>query len=83
MREEIPFPEKVLQTLHSLCSTTANFARRGEEVAQILQCNREEIENILDKYKSEGITEVFIDNEGEKRYYLTGKGIIKVCSYFT
>ena len=83
MREELPFPDKVLQTLHNLCATAADLARRGEEVARILQSDPAEIEGILDKYKNEGFDESFYDNEGKKRYYLTGKGIIKVCSIFT
>jgi hypothetical protein len=83
MREELPFPDKVLQTLHNLCATAADLARRGEEVARILQRDPNEIEGILDKYTSEGFSRSFNDNEGKKRYYLTGKGIIKVCSIFT
>ena len=47
MREELPFPDKVLQTLHNLCATAADLARRGEEVARILQHDQSEIENIL------------------------------------
>jgi predicted transcriptional regulator len=83
MREELPFPEKVLQMLHNLCATAADLARRGDEVARILQHDPGEIENILDAYKSEGCVESFTDNEAKKRYYLTGRGIIKVCSLFT
>ena len=83
MREELPFPEKVLQTLHNLCATAADLARRGEEVARILQRDQGEIEGILDKYKQEGFAESFNDNEGKKRYYVTGRGIIRVCSLFT
>lgn len=83
MREELPFPEKVLQTLHNLCATAPDLARRSEEVARILQRDQGEIENILDKYKAEGFVEMFYDNEGKKRYYVTGRGIIKVCSLFT
>ena len=83
MREELPFPEKVLQTLHNLCATAADLARRGEEVARILQHDQAEIESILDQYKSEGFAESFIDNEGKKLYYLNARGIIKVCSLFT
>ncbi len=83
MREELPFPETVLQTLHNLCATAADLARKGEEVAQILQHDPREIEGVLDKYKYEGFAESFVDNEGKKRYYLTGRGIIKVCSLFT
>jgi hypothetical protein len=83
MREELPFPDKVLQTLHNLCATAADLARKGDEVARLLDKDPVEIETILDKYKSEGFAESFVDNEGNKRYYLTGKGIIKVCSLFT
>lgn len=83
MREELPFPEKVLQTLHNLCATAADLAKRGEEVARILQRDPAEIEGILDNCKSGGFAESFYDNEGKKRYYLTGRGIIRVCSLFT
>ena len=34
MREEIPFPDKVLQTLHNLCATAADLARKGDEIAK-------------------------------------------------
>ncbi|TRO45769.1 hypothetical protein E2P42_00115 [Candidatus Bathyarchaeota archaeon] len=83
MREELPFPEKVLQTLHNLCATAADLARRSEEVARILQRDQGEIEGILNRYKSEGFAESFVDGEGKNRYYVTGRGIIKVCSLFT
>ena len=83
MREELPFPDRVLQTLHNLCATAADLARRGDEVARLLKMEPQEIENILDRYKNEGFAESFIDNEGKKRYYLNGRGIIKVCSLFT
>jgi hypothetical protein len=43
MREELPFPDKVLQTLHNLCATAADLARRGEEVARILQRDQNEM----------------------------------------
>jgi hypothetical protein len=83
MRDELPFPDKVLQTLHNLCATASDLAKRGDEVARILQRDPNEIEGILDNYKSGGFAESFFDNEGKKRYYLTGRGIIKVCSLFT
>jgi hypothetical protein len=83
MREELPFPDKVLQTLHNLCATAADLARRGDEVARLMQRDPAEIERILDDYKNRGFDESFFDNEGKKRYYLTPKGIIKVCSLFT
>ncbi len=83
MRDELPYPEKVLQTLHNLCATAADLARRSEEIARIMERDQSEIENILDKHKAEGFVESFIDGEGKKRYYVTARGIIKVCSLFT
>ena len=83
LREELPLPEKILQTLHNLCATAPDLARRSEELSQVLQIDLNEIEKTLDIYKLEGFTESFADNEGKKRYYLTGSGIIKVCALFT
>ncbi|MCJ7422938.1 hypothetical protein MUP01_01540 [Candidatus Bathyarchaeota archaeon] len=83
MREELPLSEKILQTLHNLCATAPDLARRSEELSQALQVNVGELEKILDGYKAEGFAESFIDNEGKRRYYLTGSGIIKVCALFT
>lgn len=75
--------EKILQTLHNLCATAPDLARRSEELSMVLQIDLGELERILDNHKSEGFAESFMDNEGKKRYYLTGSGIIKVCALFT
>jgi predicted ArsR family transcriptional regulator len=83
LREELPLSEKILQTLHNLCATAQDLARKSEEVAQVLQIDTNEVEKTLDNYKLEGFVETFMDNEGKKRYYLTGRGIIKVCALFT
>jgi DNA-binding PadR family transcriptional regulator len=83
LREELPLSEKILQTLHNLCATAPDLARRSEELSMVLQIDLGELERILDNHKSEGFAESFMDNEGKKRYYLTGSGIIKVCALFT
>jgi len=83
MGEELPLSEKILQALHNLCATAPDLARTSEELAQILQIDKSELERILDDYKREGFAESFTDNEGKKRYYLTGSGIIKICAIFT
>jgi hypothetical protein len=83
VREELPISEKILQTLHNLCATARDLARRSEELAQVMQLDMNEVERVLDNYGLEGYAESFTDNEGKKRYYLTGRGIIKVCALFT
>ncbi len=83
MREELPLSEKILQTLHNLCATSPELARRSEELSQVIQVDQGEMERILDGYKAEGFVESYVDNEGKKRYFVTGRGIIKVCALFT
>ncbi len=83
MGQELPLSEKILQTLHNLCATSPDLARRSEELSQVMQVDIYELERILDDYKRQGFAESFTDNEGKKRYYLTGSGIIKICAIFT
>jgi hypothetical protein len=83
MTQELPLSEKILQTLHNLCATAPDLARKSEELSQVLGVDLAELERILDDYKRGGFAESFVDNEGKKRYYLTGSGIIKVCALFT
>ncbi|MEM0057394.1 MAG: hypothetical protein QXG58_01610 [Candidatus Bathyarchaeia archaeon] len=83
MREDLPISEKILQTLHNLCATAPDLARKSEELAQVLQLDVADVERILDEYSCEGYVESFADSQGRKWYYLTGRGIIKVCALFT
>ncbi len=83
MRDELPFPDDVLQTLHNLCATAADLAKTGNEVGVFMQKDQYQIEKVLDNYQEEGFTESYVDSAGKKRYYLNAKGIIKVCSLFT
>jgi DNA-binding PadR family transcriptional regulator len=81
--QELPLSEKILQTLHNLCATAPDLARKSEELSQVMSIDINELEKILDNFQAEGFAKSFIDNEGKKRYYLTGSGIIKVCALFT
>lgn len=69
--------------MHNLCATYPDMAKKADELAQVLQIDLGEVDNILGKHESEGYATSFTDNEGNKRYYLTGVGIIRVCSLFT
>ena len=81
--QELPLSEKILQTLHNLCATAPDLARKSEELSQVMSIDISELEKILDNFQAEGFALSFTDNEGKKRYYLTGSGIIKVCALFT
>jgi len=83
MREDLPFADRVLQTLHNMCAIAANLARPADDVANMMQRDNFEVESILDNYRNEGFAEYLTSGEGKKLYYLNAKGIIKVCSLFT
>ena len=80
---EFPLPEMVLMTLHNLCATYEELAKKPNELTEYLRVDLSEIERILSIYQSEGYVKSLVDSEGNRRYYLTGAGIIKVCSSFT
>jgi len=69
--------------LHNLCATDPEMAKKSDELAEVLQVDKHEVDNLLARHESEGYTKSFTDNEENKRHYLTGIGIIKVCSVFT
>jgi len=81
--EHLPLSERLLLILHNLCAINPEKAKKTGELASILQVDAGQIDSILGKQESEGYTKSFTDEGGSKRYYLTGTGIIKVCSLFT
>jgi DNA-binding MarR family transcriptional regulator len=79
----VSLSEKVLITLHNLCATSGDMARRPDELAQMLQVDMNQVNQILDRHVSEGYAVSFTDHEGNRRYHLTDRGIIRVCSLFS
>jgi len=79
----LPLSEKVLISLHNLCATSGEMAKKSWELAQILQASTDEVSQNLEKHVSDGYVAAFQDNEGNRRFYLTRTGIIRVCSLFS
>jgi hypothetical protein len=80
---DLPLSERLLITLHNLCATSGDMAKKSYELAQILQTGMDEVNQNLDKHVSDGYVATFTDNEGNRRFYLTNTGIIRVCSLFS
>jgi DNA-binding MarR family transcriptional regulator len=80
---DLPLSERLLITLHNLCATSGEMARKGGELAEILHAGMNEVNQNLDKHVSDGYVATFTDNEGNRRVYLTNTGIIRVCSLFS
>lgn len=81
--DRLPLSERLLIVLHNLSAINSEVAKRPEELAQILQASAEEVDQILDRHVSEGYAMSFTASDGMRRYYLTGVGIIRACSFFS
>jgi hypothetical protein len=80
---DLPLSERLLISLHNLCATSGDMAKKSEELAQMLQRSVDEVNQNLDKQISGGYVASFYDNDGNRRFYLTNNGIIRVCSLFS
>jgi DNA-binding MarR family transcriptional regulator len=80
---DFPLSERLLISLHNLCATGTQMAVKSDELARILQVDVNEVHQNLDRHISEGYVSAFQDNEGNRRFYLTNTGIIRVCSLFS
>ena len=80
---ETSLSERLLINLHNLCATSREMARRSEDLAQIVQTDINTVNQSMDKHISDGYVEAYYDNEGNRRFYLTSRGIIRVCSLFS
>jgi len=76
-------PNKLLIIMHNTSAVRPKNARSSEDLSKIVQISGDEILTILDKFETEGYVKSLIDQNNNRRFYLTGKGILKVCSYFT
>ena len=76
-------PNKLLIIMHNTTAVRPENARSSEELSKIVQVSGDDILTILDEFEGEGYLKSLIDQNGIRKFYLTGKGILKVCSYFT
>jgi len=79
----MPFPEKVLLIMHNLSAMRPEFAKTAGELAQILQETVGNLLIALGKHEAEGYVKSYTDHSGDKHFYLTEVGIIKVSALFT
>ena len=80
---EASLSERLLITMHNLCATSGEMARKSEDLAQILQTDVNTVNQNLDKHVADGYVADCRDQEGNRKFYLTSKGIIRVSSLFS
>lgn len=74
--------DKPLLYMHNLGAVNAKRAKKLSELAAILSLSVEELKRLLGRSEAQGYVESTA-LEGETAYYLSPKGIIKVCACFS
>ena len=80
---EASLSERLLITMHNLCATSGEMAKKSDDLAQILQTDVNAVNQSLDKHVSDGYVADYRDQDGNRRFYLTSRGIIRVSSLFS
>ncbi|MBS7643999.1 hypothetical protein KEJ26_05440 [Candidatus Bathyarchaeota archaeon] len=75
--------DKILLALHNLCAVRTEFAKTLEELAKNVGMDVTQLQALLKELVLNGYVAWFSDSKGERRYYITGSGIVRVCSAFT
>lgn len=83
MDDDIPVSDKLLLTMHNLCAVRPEIAKTVEELSETIRMAVDNVTGILSRFEGEGYVKSLTDQNGHKKFYLTGKGILKVCSSFT
>ncbi len=75
--------DRLLLTLHNFGIVNEKVGKTDNELVQIGGISVEQLRDILNTHETAGYLESITDRNGSKRYFLTGKGIIRVSSAFT
>lgn len=75
--------DKPLLHMHNLGVVNAKRAKKLDELAAVLSISLDELKKLLGHSEEQGYVESTVSEAGEKMYYLSPKGIIKVCSCFS
>ncbi|MBI2183642.1 MAG: MarR family transcriptional regulator [Thaumarchaeota archaeon] len=81
--QELPPSDRLLLMMHNLGVIHEKASKTLHDLSQITKLSLEQLTEILSRHEESGYLETFTDQEGSKRYFLTGRGIIRVCSVFT
>ena len=76
-------PNKLLMIMHNTSAVRPENARSTDDLSKLIQISEDDILIILNDFEKDGYLESVTDQNANRKFYLTGKGILKVCSYFT
>lgn len=74
---------QVMLSLHNMGVVRKDVAKTSDQLANMLNMNFDDIKRALDTLSSESYVGKVERDNNDPAYFLTGKGIITVCSMFT
>ena len=75
--------DKILLLMHNLSLVHREIAWTSLEIAKNASISEDYLISMLKQLEARGYVRSFSDADGEKKYYLTGIGIIKISTEFT
>jgi hypothetical protein len=83
LNDEKSASEKLLLVMHNLCLVRPKNAETVRMIANAARIALDKAMNILNQCENAGYVRSILCQEGTRRFYLTGYGILRVCSSFT
>ena len=78
-----PLSDRLLHALHNLAAVSPDSAKTPRELAQLTQEPEDTIVPLLITEQAAGHVESVSDDKSERRYFLTGLGILRAVSMLT
>jgi hypothetical protein len=79
---DIPNPQKLLLAMHNEGAISGKSGKSLDELLKLTNIDRDELTGLLSSHSTSGYIQS-IEENGSIRYFLTGRGIIRVSSLFT
>ncbi len=78
-----PLADRILHVLHNLAAVSPDNAKTVPELVQVTQEPGGQIQDLLENQEASGHVKSITDERSERRYYLTGLGILRAASMLT
>jgi len=78
-----PLADRILYLLHNLAAVNPDNAKTLPELAQLAQEPSETLQDLLKGEEATGHVKSLSNGQSERRYYLTGLGILRAVSMLT
>lgn len=80
---DLPPSDRLLLIMHNMGVVHEKASKTIHELGELTKVSLEQLADILRLHEESGYLESLVDQQGSKHYFLTGRGIIRVCSVFT